>query len=90
MQEHPFRNTDGGHSSLRMRFHRPIDSEEDTKLQIRYPRLTHPLAVSESALGGASGADKMVSEVVVSAHIREITIQAISAAGAALILSEES
>ena len=59
-------------------------------LQIRYPRLMDPLAVSESALGGASGADKMVSEVVVSAHIREITIQAISAAGAALILSEES
>jgi hypothetical protein len=50
----------------------------------------HPLSVSESALGGASGADKMVSEVVVSAHIREITIQAVSAAGAALILSEES
>jgi hypothetical protein len=73
-----------------MRFHRPIDSEEDTMLQIRYPRLMHPLAVSESALGGASGADKMVSEVVVSAHIREITIQAGSAAGAALILSEES
>jgi hypothetical protein len=73
-----------------MRFHRPIDSEEDTMLQIRYPRLMDPLAVSESALGGASGADKMVSEVVVSAHIREITIQAISAAGAALILSEES
>ena len=59
-------------------------------LQIRYPRLMDPLAVSESALGGASGADKMVSEVVVSAHIREITIQAGPAAGAALILSEES
>ena len=40
-------------------------------LQMRYPRLMHPLVVSEFALGGSSGADKMVKEVVVSGRIRE-------------------
>ena len=59
-------------------------------LQIRFPRLMHPLAVSESALGGSSGADNMIREGVVSTHIREITIQAGPAVGAALILSEDS
>ena len=59
-------------------------------LAIRYPKLMHPLAVSESALGGASGADKMLKEVVMTAHIHGIKTQAVSAADAALILSEES
>lgn len=59
-------------------------------LQIRYPRLMHLLAVSESVLYRSIGADKMFKEVVVSAHIREIKFRLAPLAGAALILGEES
>tara|TARA_B100000902_G_scaffold383037_1_gene421379 strand:+ start:1879 stop:2100 length:222 start_codon:yes stop_codon:yes gene_type:complete len=73
-----------------MRRHHHIHREEDTMLQIGYPRLMHPLAVSESVLCSSSGADKMFKEVVVSAHIREIKFRLAPLAGAALILGEES
>ena len=59
-------------------------------LQIRYPRLMHLLAVSESVLCSSIGADKMFKEVVVSAQIREITFRLAPLAVAALFLGEES